>query len=276
MEEPRKIAIIGGSGKMGRWFAHFLLEEGKEVIITGRDERRLLEAKKELGVKVATNVAAVKWADAVLVSVSLDSFEAVIKEISPHIQPEQIVIDITSIKGFPVEVMHRHIKSGLVLGTHPMFGPSAESISSQNFVLTPTDEEEKALARKLQEYLEDRGARVTMMTPQEHDELMAVVLGLSHFIGLVSADTLASCDNLHQMKEVSGSTYRLLLTLVRAVISEDPAFYASLQMSLPNVAEIENLFGSRAKTWADLVQNKSGPEFVKRMNALKDKLDEVL
>ncbi len=157
-----------------------------------------------------------------------------------------------------------------------MFGPSTESIRNQNFVLTPTNEDERALAGKLQAYLEARGARVTVMTPQQHDEMMAVILGLSHFIGLVSADTLASCDNLDQMKAISGTTYRQLLTLVKAVISEEPEFYASLQMSLPHVTEIEKLFGTKAKVWADLAQKKDRQEFVSRMNSLKDKLDRML
>ena len=261
---------------MGRWLANFLLQEGNQVIITGRNQSKLLAAREQLGVEAATNVEAVKWAEVVLVSVSLDSFEAVIKEISPHTHPRQVVIDITSIKESPVEVMHRHIKSGLVLGVHPMFGPGAESINNQNFVLTPTNKDEKTLARKVQEYLEARGARVTVMTPHQHDEMMAVILGLSHFIGLVSADTLASCDNLDQMKAISGTTYRQLLTLVKAVISEEPEFYASLQMSLPHVTEIEKLFGSKAKVWADLVEKKDRQEFVKRMDSLKDKLDRML
>ena len=43
-----RVAIIGGSGKMGRWFANFLLKDGKEVVITGRNEGKLLEAQQEL------------------------------------------------------------------------------------------------------------------------------------------------------------------------------------------------------------------------------------
>ena len=261
---------------MGRWLANFLLQEGNQVVITGRNQSKLLEAREQLRVEATTNVEAVKWAKVVLVSVSLDSFEAVVKEIAPHTRPQQMVIDITSIKEFPVEVMHRHIKSALVLGVHPMFGPAAESIKNQNFVLTPTNEDERALARKVQEYLEARGASVTVMTPHQHDEMMAVVLGLSHFIGLVSADTLASCDNLEQMKTVSGTTYRLLLTLVKSVISEDPEFYASLQMSLPNMAEIERQFLTKAKVWADLVEKKDRSEFVRSMNSLKNRLDKIL
>ncbi len=268
-----KIAIIGGSGKMGRWFARFLLKEGNQVIITGRNQSKLLEAKQQLGVEVASNMEAVKSADAVLLSVPIDNFEDVVKQLCPYTHSQQVIADITSIKVFPVEVMHKHIKTGLVLGTHPVFGPGAKDIVNQNFVLTPTNERETALAQKVKTYLEARGARATVMTPHEHDEMMAVILGLSHFIAIASADTLVSFDRLKQMEAIGGSTYKVLLTLVGSVISEDPEFYASLQMNLPNMTEIEKLFQRSSKTWADLVKDKNRQEFVKRMSILKSRLE---
>jgi len=268
-----KIAIIGGSGKMGRWFANFLSEDGKEVIITGRNQRKLLEIKQQLGVEVATNTEAVKNADAVLISVPIANFEEVVEQIHPYIHPEQVIIDITSIKVFPVEIMHKYIKTGTTLGAHPMFGPGARDMTNHNFVLTPTNEVETALAQKIRGYLETRGARVTVMTPQEHDEMMSVILGLSHFIAIVSADTLLSLDNLKQLEAIGGSTYKVLLTLAGSVISEEPELYASLQMSLPNMAEIEKLFQEKAKGWVDLVKNKDRLEFVNRMNILKNSLE---
>ena len=267
-----RVAIIGGSGKMGRWFASFLLKDGKEVVISGRNEKKLLEAKRQLGVEVASNVEAVKSADAVLLSVPIESFEEVAAQISPHIQPRQIVVDISSIKVFPVETMHKHLKTRLVLGVHPLFGPGAGSITNQNFVLTPTNDEERALAQKIRKYLEARGGRVSLMTPREHDEKMAIVLGLSHFIAIVSADTLLSSD-LRQTETISGITYKVLLTLVESVLSEDPELYASLQMNLPNITEIEKLFQRKAKVWADLVKNKDRQKFVQQMKILRDKLE---
>ncbi|MFC1974662.1 prephenate dehydrogenase/arogenate dehydrogenase family protein, partial [Chloroflexota bacterium] len=196
-----------------------------------------------------------------------------VEQISHCTRSGQIIIDITSVKVFPVETMHRHIKAGLVLGAHPMFGPGARDIANQNFVLTPTNEEERSLSNKAKEYLEARGARVTLMTPHEHDEMMTVVLGLSHFIAIVSADTLAGLDRLKDTEAIGGSTYKMLLTLMGSVISEDPELYASLQMSLPNMTKIEELFQRSAKTWADLVKNKDKQKFVNRMNALKNRLE---
>ena len=260
---------------MGRWFANFLLKEGKEVIITGRNERKLLDTKRQLDVEATTNnVEAVKSADAILISVPIDNFEEAVEQISPYMRPEQVIIDITSIKVVPVDTMHKHIKAGLTLGTHPVFGPGAKGITNQNFVLTPTNERERTLAQKIRRHLETRGAKVALMTPQEHDEMMTVILGLSHFIALVSADTLLSFDKLKQIKAISGITYKVLLTLVESVISEDPEFYASLQMNLPNMMEIEKLFRRKGKMWADLVKDRDKQKFVERMNTLRNRLKE--
>jgi prephenate dehydrogenase len=157
-----------------------------------------------------------------------------------------------------------------VLGAHPVFGPGAKDTAQRSFILTPTNSEEATLAQKVKQYLETRGARVTLMSPEEHDELMAIVLGLAHFIAIASADTLLSFDRLKQLGTIGGITFKLLLTLTESVISEDPEFYASLQMHLPKLAEIERSFQERVKSWVDLVAGKDQQQFAQRMKTLKD------
>ena len=106
------------------------------------------------------------------------------------------------------------------------------------------------------------------------DEMMSIVLGLSHFIAIVSADTLLSFDELKQTRAIGGITYKMLLTLVESVISEDPELYASLQMSLPGVGEVEKLFQSKAKAWAEMVTNEDRQQFIQRMTVLKNRLEQ--
>ena len=270
-----KVAIIGGSGKMGQWFARFLLDDGKEVVISGRNREKLLEVKRQLDVEVASNnIEAVKMADVVLLSVTIESFEEIVKQISSYIRPEQIIMDVTSVKVLPVNAMHKYLKTGQILGTHPLFGPGAKGVRNQNFILTPTSDEEQSLAQKIKDYLEARGAKVTVMTPQEHDEKMAIILGLSHFIAIVSADALLSSGKLKPAAAIGTVTYKVLLTLIESVLSEDPELYASLQMNIPYIAEVEGLFQERARVWADLVRNKDRQEFIRQMSALRKKLEE--
>ncbi len=269
-----RVAIIGGTGKMGRWLANFLLRDGKEVTVIGRNEAKLREVRQQLGVEATTGFSpAVGNADVVLISVPIDSFEEVVRELAPHLKPGQIIVDITSVKAFPVAVMHQYLKAGSVLGTHPMFGPGARDIHNQNFVLTPTNDAEEQLAGRVKQYLEERGARATLMTPDEHDEMMAVVLGLAHFIAIVSADTLLSFDRFKETAGISGTTYRVLLALVESVLAEDPELYAALQMHLPGMAAIEERFLKNSQRWVDIVRKKDRQGFIAWMNDLKQKLE---
>ena len=145
-------------------------------------------------------------------------------------------------------------------------------MANHNFVLTPTNERETALANRVRDYLRGKGAHVTLMTPEEHDEVMTVVLGLAHFIAIVSADTLLGGDRFQQMKEIGGTTYRLLHTLVGSVVSEDPELYASLQMSFPGIEEVEGRFLANVEAWTALVRSRDRDGFAERLSALKDAL----
>jgi prephenate dehydrogenase len=269
MGQALKIAIIGGAGKMGQWFARLLLDEGVEVAISDNRCEELREGKIVLAGELMTTAMAISRADAVIISVPIDNFEEVIKEIACHVQPGQAVIDISSIKVRPMELMHKYIAKGLVLGVHPMFGPGAVDIVNKNFVLTPTNSKEKDLAKRIEIQLNKKGANVSQMAPDEHDELMAIILGLPSFIAIVSADTLLSLNRLQKTRNISGSTYKLLLMLTESVVTKDANLYASLQMTLPNIAEIENLFLSKAETWVDMVKNKDKQKLIEKLHSLE-------
>jgi prephenate dehydrogenase len=175
-----------------------------------------------------------------------------------------------------MEVMHQHLAGCLILGTHPVFGPGAGGLKGHNVVLTPTNDSEKALAERAKSFLKQRGARVELMTPAEHDRRMAVVLGLAHYIAIVSGDTLLGLDNLADMELASGVTFRVLMTLVASVLSEDPSLYASIQANLPELPSIEAEFIAKASQWAELVKQKDSAGFIRRMTGLRRKLETTL
>ena len=138
-----KIAILG-AGKMGVWFAKFCKENGDDVILAGRNKEKTAKIGKELGVETADFTDAAKAADRIMLCVSISALEEVAKQIGPIIREGQAVMDICSIKEYPVKVMHENITSGLVLGTHPLFGPGSKGVKHKTFILTPTNNKEKA------------------------------------------------------------------------------------------------------------------------------------
>ncbi len=264
-------AIIG-AGKMGIWFANFCKENGEHVILADRKKEKLHRLGEELGVETAGFAEAVGKADNIILCVSISAFEDVVRKIAKDIREGQNVLDVCSVKQQPVKIMHQYIKGATILGTHPVFGPGSKGVRNKAYILTPTNAKEEAFAQKYKGWLEKVGARVFIMSPEKHDQLMSIVLGLPHFVGLVTCDTLLEQPDFLETKKVTGTTYRMLFTLAEATALETPDLYANLQTSLPEMGNIEDLFIQKAEEWLSLVKKKDAAAIVRKLDKLKAKL----
>jgi prephenate dehydrogenase len=269
-----RTAVLG-AGKMGVWFAKWCKEKGDAVVLADRNPQKLAKLGTELGVETADFPAAVKGADRVLICVSISSFEEIIKKIAPAIHKGQPIMDICSIKEYPVNVMHQYLKGALVLGTHPVFGPGSSGVAHKAYVLTPTNKEEESYAKEFQKWLQKEDARVFIMTPQKHDELMSIVLGFAHFVGLAACETLLEQPAFPESKKLAGTTYRMLFTLAEAVAQETPDLYANVQTKLAGLDKIEQSFIANAEAWLELMKKKDSSAIMERMERLRKKLGKV-
>ncbi len=266
-----RTAVLG-AGKMGVWYAKYCKSKGDTVVLAARNAQQLVKLGKELDVETADFSNAVKGADRVIICVSISSLEEIIKKISPSIHKGQPIMDICSIKQYPVDVMHRYLKDALVLGTHPVFGPGSNGVAHKAYVLTPTNKEEEAYAKEFKKWLEREEAHVFIMTPKKHDELMSIVLGFPHFLGLAACETLLEQPNFLESKKVAGTTYRMLFTLAEVTAQETPDLYANVQTKLEGLGKIEELFVANAEQWLQLMKKKDSKAIVERMDRLRSKL----
>lgn len=269
-----RLAIIG-AGKMGSWFAEFFRDEGYSVVIASRNQNKLKKLGSKLNVEIDTFLGAIRGADRILICVSINAFEEIVKIISPEIQKNQILMDICSIKKYPVDILHKYLPNNLVLGTHPVFGSGSTSLKNKTFVLTPTNDVEKDFAKNLKGWLESKQVHVFIMSPEKHDLLMSVVLGLPHFIGLIACDVLLEQENYSETKNVAGTTFRMLFTLAEVAALEEPELFNSLQSSLPGIMQLESQFISKASEWFELIRKKDSVAITKKMEQLKAKLKKI-
>ena len=110
------------------------------------------------------------------------------------------------------------------------------------------------------------------MSPKKHDELMSVVLGLPHFLGLIACETLLEQKDFTETKKVAGTTYRMLFTLAEATAMETPDLYASLQTNLPELDKIEDQFMAKAQEWLNLIKSKDADAIIKRVEQCKKEI----
>lgn len=215
---PVTVALIGGSGQMGRWFQRFFKAQGLAVLTADLDTP-----------KTPPEVAA--QADVVILSVPIPKVVAVAQEIAPHLRPDAALMDITSVKQRPLDAMLKAFP-GEVVGTHPLFGPKEKSIEGRTVVLCPGRGER--WLNWLKDLLDRAGARVKITSATEHDRLMAVVQGLSHFVLIALEKALRQLGVSSQdLEDYSTPTFATLHRLAQRLLSQDVQLYACIQLANP-------------------------------------------
>ena len=216
--KPVKIALIGGSGQMGRWFQRFFTDHGHTVLSADLDTR---ETPQEVAAQ----------ADVVILSVPIPKVVAVAGELAPHLRPEAALMDITSVKQRPLDAMLKAFP-GEVVGTHPLFGPREKTIEGRTMVLCPGRGEH--WLNWLKDLLTQAGARVKVTSATEHDRLMAVVQGLSHFVLIALERSIRQLGvSLKDLEDYSTPTFDTLHRLARHLLSQDAQLYACIQVANP-------------------------------------------
>lgn len=254
---------------MGRWCARFLQQDSFHVTLIDIDADRLAEAHQQLGLPVSAKLDDVRHADFVVLAVPLAALEQVVLQLQPHVHAGQWLIDISSLKVPTLDVLHKHLEEVQVLGVHPMFGPGAGGIRDRNILLTPLSAEDRALTESVSRYLLARGARVAVLSPPEHDEIMGLVLGLPSFVAVAAGDTLANAGGLARLKTLGGPTFRLLLLLIEAVLGQDQELYRTIQFSSSAVAGASEAFGKSVNRWADMVARRDESLYARRVSHVR-------
>jgi prephenate dehydrogenase len=215
--KPR-IGIIGGRGQMGQWFSRFFAGQGLEVLIG-----------EPGSVPTCPEVAA--RADVVVISVPLHLTAEVIIELAPYIRPEALLTDLTSLKQGPLTAMLAHFP-GEVVGTHPLFGPSETSITGQNIVLCRGRGER--WFNWLHDLLVQAGAKVEVASPEEHDRLMSLVQGLTHFTLISLGTTFRRLEaDIDAMENLATPTFRAVYDQVYHLVNQNFPLYAHIQLLNP-------------------------------------------
>ena len=218
-----KAGIIGGTGRMGRLFAPVFERAGYEVLVSGRST-------------TLTGEDLARQCDLVIVSVPIRDTVRVINNIAPLMKPGQLLCDFTSLKVKPIEAMLR--SEADVVGLHPMFGPTVSSLKNQTIIVCPARVED-AILNNLVAVFRNEGARCTIATPEEHDRMMAVVQGLTHYVTLCMAESIRRLGvNIETTQEFTSPVYQIELSLIGRLLSQDPDLYADILQQNPYVPEI--------------------------------------
>ena len=220
--EGRSALVIGGAGLMGGWLVGFLDSQGFVVGIAD---------------PFAENDPPRSWSrwqdanlDAALIVVSTPpAISAGILERLAERGVPGLVFDVGSIKSPLIPALRAATAGGLRLcSVHPMFGPDTQLLSGRHVLLMNTGSDQ-AVAEAGALFV-DTMAEVVEVGLEEHDRLMALVLGLSHALNIAFFTALVrSGIEAEQLAGISSTTFKRQLSIARDVAAENPELYHEIQ-----------------------------------------------
>jgi len=218
----RTALLIGGAGKMGRWFASFLTSQGFRVIVADPSG------------PVAGYDYIADWRtsaldqDIIVVATPIKLANFILTELAPR-KPRGVVFDIGSLK--------TPLRQGLtalqgvgckVTSIHPMFGPDTELLSGRHVIFIDLGSQEALL--EAQNMFASTMAQQVVMSLDEHDRLIAYVLGLSHALNIAFFTALAeSGEAAPRLAAMSSTTYDAQADIAEKVSHESPDLYFEIQ-----------------------------------------------
>ena len=231
------VVAIVGTGLIGGSIGLGLKERGLATTIIGVGYRKVsinkalkINAIDEGTLKVED---AVKQADIIILATSVNLIPEYAKKIIPLMKKSAILTDVGSTKDYIVSQVNNEIKSTCdgekpnFIGAHPLAGSEQRGIESARpdlfegsvCVLTPTSLNSKKSITRLSNMWKALGAKISVLTPSKHDEVLALVSHLPHFVASSLAGVI---DEKHWKFAASG------LRDTTRIASGDPDLWLSI------------------------------------------------
>jgi len=218
----RRALVIGGAGKMGRWFVEFLASQGFAVEIA--DPAGTPGAHKLRADWQSDDISH----EVIVVATPLGITAAILEQLARH-RPPGLVFDIGSLKTplrSGLAALHR---AGVrVCSLHPMFGPDTDLLSGRHVI--HVDVGRPDAVADAQNLFASTMAEQVVTNLDDHDRLIAYVLGLSHAINIAFFTALAdSGEAAPRLARLSSTTFDAQLAVASLVAGESPALYFEIQ-----------------------------------------------
>lgn len=258
--------VIGGGGKMGRWFTDFLHSQGYAVTVADPvnhvDEFVCVDSWIDAG-----NIFAVT-----VVAAPLQASAQILEQMAER-GHGGLIFDIGSLKTPLIPALRKLAASGAeVTSVHPMFGPDTDLLSDKHVVfLDAGSATAKSAAKTL---FASTMARQTDMELEEHDRLIAYVLGLSHALNIAFFGVLASSgESVPRLADISSTTFDSQLEVASRVAAENPNLYFEIQSLNEYGLEPLEALMTAVQEIADAVRDQDEAAFVQLMENGRRYLD---
>ena len=219
--DGRRALVIGGAGKMGGWFVDFFRSQG---FITDIADSEVGDSPGNFSDWQAAGVDY----DVMVVATPLAVSGEILKALA-DMRPQGLIFDIGSLKTPVRDGLEALRRQGCkVASLHPMYGPDTELLSGRHLIFVDVGSAEATESAK--ELFASTMVEQLDMGLDDHDRLIAYVLGLSHALSVAFFTALAeSGEAAPKLATMSSTTFDAQLLVSAAVARDNPYLYFEIQ-----------------------------------------------
>ena len=256
----KRSLIIGGAGKMGSWFADFLSSQAFEVEVADPSSEQSSYPQID------------NWQDSsldheiIVIATPIKTTAEILTGLSKR-RPAGLIFDIGSLKTPLKSSLSNLANSGcLVTSIHPMFGPETRLLAGRHIIFIDVGVP-AATAGARAMFASTMADQVTM-TLEEHDKLIAYVLGLSHALNLIFFTALSESGELApHLKQLSSTTFNAQMEVASLVAKDNPRLYFEIQaLNAYGLTSLDALTQASERI-KGLIENKDEAGFVDLMES---------
>lgn len=216
--------LIVGLGVIGGSYARALTDKGYTVTAIDRDADTIAWAKNTGMIADGTvepDAASVGKADLVVFGLYPGIFLEWIEKNQTYFKSGAILTDVTGVKQCVVDAIQSVLRSDVeFISAHPMAGREVSGVQNSdpsifhgaNYVVTPTAKNTPDAIELCEELGRELGfARISRLSPAEHDEIIAFVSQLTHCIAIC----LMTCNEQENLQDYTGDSFRDLTRIAR-------------------------------------------------------------
>lgn len=169
----KTIGVIG-YGNFGKVICDNLFPKNK-IFLLSQTHTMNISSKNVVTVNSLEELA--KKSDIIIPAVPIRSFEEIIKSLSQCVKPSTVIMDVCSVKQYPVSIMEKYLQNNPIIATHPMFGPNSIKkmdgvVDGLTMVMWNVSADEKAY-ESVKVYYKNLKLHVLELSPDQHDKLSA-------------------------------------------------------------------------------------------------------
>lgn len=223
LTKETKILIIG-LGVMGGSYAKALSQKGYKVkCITKEiaDIRYGMEHGMICYGSTEVEPELVGEAELIVFALYPKSFIDWIKKHQHLISPGTIITDVTGVKSEVVYKVQDILREDVeYIPAHPMAGRERSGVeyadptvfNGANYIVTPTEKNSLEAIKLCKSLGEELGfLRISELSPEEHDEMIAFLSQLTHIIAV----TLMNCNDSEGLEKYTGDSFRDLTRIAK-------------------------------------------------------------